>query len=803
MLLGHKYDNGSETIEESLKEHVDKVADICGHTCGKIGFESTGRLLGLLHDMGKTDPEVQRHMMEDNNEIHDHSTLGAAWLMNHYDQNGSKTNNVSLTYLSSVIECHHSGRRDLLSANGYDKFYKKYIYCDFTKYDKLTALYYDECVPLAELNDLLDKSLFEYKQFHNKLAHYLKDLPVRPKRAADEMWFYEGMMERFLYAALVDADWYATSSFVNNKPIKFESLPEWESMRDNCEEFLKKLQPKNNIDGIRSSISDECKSFANGSKGIYRLYVPTGGGKTFSGMRYCLKEAMLEKTEHIFYFAPYKTIINQNAEKYREMIGSDNVLIHHSDVLIDEESDEKAETIEEQMERWTSAPIIATSLVQYFDTCFAAPRRNIRRLAALSNSVILFDEVQSVPLQDTYLFDLSVNFIHEFLNCTVVMCTATEPPIEELTYPVRYSERMDMVSDINSKFADLRRTEVIMDIKRKKDSSEIAGMAMSINLPSVLIIVNLKKEAEKIYNEISAKYSGEVETFCLTTHMCRQHIEDELERFKNAIKNGKRTICVSTQLIEAGVDISVDSVIRTMSGLTSIAQAAGRCNRNGEGTMKKVYVVDSAEEYGKSMEHLSDIMLGREALRNYIDSGKAVPDLLSPEAIKGYYDYFFEDSSENRQNDVKRRTMEHEIRADGKEIIENTSMVELLSSNQLGIRHYEDDNGIWKQKPAQAFGTADNKYEAIGAEGYSVIVPYGEGKEIVADLCGEDKDKAYKAVKRAGKYTIQLFKYEFENLKDAMYTALDGTVYILNENHYDCDGTGLVEEAKAADLKIF
>lgn len=328
-----------------------------------------------------------------------------------------------------------------------------------------------------------------------------------------------------------------------------------------------------------------CRDFPAREQGIYRLYIPTGGGKTLSSLRFALNHARRWKKRRIFYFLPYIAVTEQNAQEIRRALADEYgqveeglALEHHSNLLPDDEKQYAQLT-----ERW-DAPLILTTTVQFFNTLFLGKPQSARRMHSLAGAVLIFDEAQSLPVECLHLFNMACNFLAGFCGVTIVLCTATQPRLGGLNRPLLFNNPVDLIPDCHEKFERLERT-------------------------IILVILNTKEAVYRLYRLLretgnSLPPGERPSLFYLSTRLCPAHRLDRLDRLRRELERlpaaGRRNrppvICFTTPLIEAGVDISFDCVIRSVMGLDSIAQAAGRCNRHGRDGPREVSVVNSAEE---------------------------------------------------------------------------------------------------------------------------------------------------------------------------------------------------------------
>jgi len=291
--------------------------------------------------------------------------------------------------------------------------------------------------------------------------------------------------------------------------------------------------------------------------------------------------------DRVFYIVPYITIIDQNADKVRDILERANerdkvVLEHHSNLTPEQETHRHNLLAE----NWDS-PIVFTTQVQFLETLFGSGTRDARRMQQLANSVIIFDEVQTIPIKITHLFTTALRFLVHDCGATVVLCTATQPPFDNLenTYrELKITPEQHIIQNEPELFKQLKRVEVHDERKPSGlTNAEIADLVECAlqEKGSVLIVVNTRASAQALYKEIKGRQLCAA-TYHLSTNMCPAHRMDVLEnKIKPKLKANEPVICVSTQLIEAGVDIDFGAVIRALAGLDSIAQSAGRCNRHG------------------------------------------------------------------------------------------------------------------------------------------------------------------------------------------------------------------------------
>ena len=783
----------SDKSIQSVATHLLEVAEITKKLAAKINVPEAGELIGLLHDFGKYSADFQKYIQsgaglidsdsEDfvdakaNKGKIDHSTAGAQWTwqaLEKYGNNGKLCGQI----LALCIASHHSGLIDCLKPdgdNGFDNRIKKQ-----DDRSNLTECQQNSntCV-LEKAQQLADKPLLISMLTQLKLL-------MRPEQHGQAIsdtikHFYVGFWTRFLFSCLIDADRISSADFENSHQSAYrDKAVSWDIAISRLEFFLTEQQSTTTndlgINAIRRTISDVCKNRAQDDKGIYTLTVPTGGGKTYASLRYALHHAKKHGLERIFYIIPYTSSIEQNADAIRNAIeqnGDDHpwVLEHHSNL----EPENQTWHSKLAAENW-DAPIVMTTMVQFLETLFSGGTRGVRRLHQLANSVIIFDEIQTLPINCTHLFCNALNFLTTYANSTAVLCTATQPLLDKLKAPengqLLIPKENELIEDVSLLFERLKRVEINNKTKPEGWSKEeIANLALSefTNKGSCLVIVNTKAWAQMLYMQCVETVDKD-SVFHLSTHQCSAHRSELFHKMRERLTNNLPVLCFSTQLIEAGVDIDFASVIRFLAGLDSIAQAAGRCNRNGRLETATVHVVNPAQE---TIDQLIDIKIGREKTQRVFDEiqGK---DLLAPEVMARYFDYYFYE-----------RAKQMVYPLDARQVGREDTLLNLLSENKWNNGYKKDVLQL-----QQSFMTAGKVFKAIDAPTYSVIVQYGKGKELVEDLCGISKEfdakRYYDCLKQAQKYSVNVFPTVWRKLleQQAVNEIQGEGVYYLDERYY-------------------
>ena len=821
----------SDQKPQPLQTHLTEAAAIAKLLATKLNLEQAGELLGLMHDFGKYSQKFQNYIRRVNNigfnfdqddedsfKGGDHSTAGAQWVYRELrksdksNKHGDEIKDKGIgelcgQILGLCIASHHGeGLIDCLDGEGNAVWKKR-----FEKKDELTHL--AECEQnadkaiLQKAHELTGENLI--RSLRNAVEPILSDSTVNDKIKE----FYLGCLTRFLFSCLIDADRINSSDFEREEQKEIRRLaekPDWQSAIDKLEAKLAGFENYYPIDEIRRKISDECLKRAVDSQGIYTLTVPTGGGKTLASLRYALHHAQKHNLDRIIYIIPYTSIIDQNAEEVRKIYcldlkEDDNgefhscrecsecekwVLEHHSNL----EPEKQSWQDKLLSENWDK-PIVFTTMVQFLDAWFGSGTRGARHIHPMTNAVLIFDEIQTLPVKCVHLFCNVLNWLTTFGKSTAVLCTATQPLLGEsglqnfpegkrksiaargLLKQPAHAEIMGTDEQREELYKKLSRVEIRFNEKAGGWNVEEAGtflLEQFQTTQSCLFIVNTKKWAQELYQYCKGQNVPSEALFHLSTNQCAAHRKAIFDTIKARLKNKQPVICISTQLIEAGVDISMACVIRALSGLDSIAQTAGRCNRHGEKEGKgQVWVLNLQEQDFTRI--LPDIQAGKtHAERVFRDF--AGQDILQPAAMERYFEYYFYQRSDEMSYSVKNSA--------------TGSLLDWLSDNALNP-YGEKNNKRSKPLPLlmQSFKSAGRAFQAIDAPTHAVIVPYGEGAELIAKLCGEwSPQEMHRTLQKAQRYSVNVFPNVWDKLQkeNALHETIEGSgIYYLKERHYN------------------
>lgn len=811
----------SDGATQSLADHLLGVAEYASSFAKKIGLADQGELIGLLHDLGKYSEQFQNYLksavgllnQDDDEEFVDasglkgkidHSTAGAQLVWSALSKQGPLGQVVG-QLLALCLVSHHSGLIDCLTSDvnslGEDAFGRR-LAKPFERSHFHEALAKADGQILPHAREILSRPEM-LSSVQTAMARIVREAPLKDdKSIVAQLQF--GLLVRFLFSCLIDADRIDSADFAKpggKTQRLYGRYTEWDVLVQRLERSLEELPVSDPIDHLRQEVSRRCRDGASRGKGIYTLTVPTGGGKTLASLRFALHHAKAHGMERVIYLIPFTSIIDQNAGLVREILEpqgtepSSVVLEHHSN-LTPEKQSWRAKIL---AENW-DAPVVFTTNVQFLETLFDSGTRGARRTHQLANAVLIFDEVQTLPVNCVHLFNNAINFLVEQCGSTVVLCTATQPlldQVDEKKGAARIPQGNELMPDVRASFGNLKRVEVL---DRRKPggwtNEEIADLVLdeTSHAGSCLVVVNTKDSARRLYSLCHRRTAAAIHH--LSTNMCPAHRRAVLAKIKRRL--GRRSvICISTQLIEAGVDIDFGSVVRFSAGLDSIAQAAGRCNRHGRRAPGRVHVINPTDE---NLDRLLDIRVGREKAERVMDDYEEDParfgyDLIGPEAIGWYYENFFF---------ARRDQMGYPISAQS--IGHNDTLLNLLSVNSAAVAEYGRRNG---QAPSfylrQSFMAAARAFKAIDAPTRGVIVPCrAAGREVIADLCaGYLPQKDFRLLRLAQQFTVNVFPHVLDRLTQtgAVREVQEGTGILYLDSQYYSKDFGL-SESPVAEMEV-
>ncbi len=776
------YSRKNETGDfQLLFSHLENVSNL-SYSFSKS--PNTSKLLGLLHDIGKASKKFQDYLLLGGIRGSVPHSLQGAFFVNDYQVYENFESIVLKEIVGMIVSAHHGQLMDGISPNGYPLYFSKLNNKSKVEYC------YEEIRNNIDLFDSFDVNKFGllFDLALTEVRAVLETIKNTYKNSSSAQFAF-GLYIKYLYSCLVDADRLDAYLFETNLENR-ESITNWDYLINIFESNINNFDESHEINKVRRIISEKCKLASERETGIYQLSVPTGGGKTLSSLRFALHHARRYNKKHIIYVIPYLSIIEQTAKCFRDIFSLDEdnqtILEHHSNVVIPDDEEEASQK-SLATSRWES-PIIITTMIQFLESTIPSKCGKLRKLHNMQDSIIIFDEIQFLPVNSIHLFNEVISFLSKILNTSILLCSATQPLIA-------YTERANLllnsnpylINGVESYFKNKKRTTIFLEKEKDLDQLEVFIKDVCKYNSNCLVIMNTKKTARDLYNKISKSFQG-YKVFHLSTSMCLIHRYDIFEKIKECLIKRIKVICISTQLIEAGVDISFECVVRAMAGLDSILQAAGRCNRNGESDHPKdVFVVPIR---GENLENLKDIRIGKEASSRvfYENEGS---DYSSIDILNKYYDYYF-----YRQKNI----MDYPTDND-------ESVYEMLSYNNVGRRNFRNETGFeYNHFVGQAFLTADEKYYIIEKKEESVIVNYKNSENLLVQYKNSKSIKDKLAIiKKLEKYSVTLYRdYEYKTLynNNAITRIQDEFgLQLLDQNFYD-DNLGVILEIDSTKLII-
>jgi CRISPR-associated endonuclease/helicase Cas3 len=540
-----------------LQDHLFGTAERAAQFADDFGFRQWGWLAGLWHDLGKYSSAFQKKILAAlDSEAHleakarvDHSTAGGLYAI--------QKMGIAGRILAYIAAGHHAGLPDWVADTTGQAALSQRL-----RNEELLSNTLKGAVPAG----IIDQKLPEEKPISRDPAFWI----------------------RMLFSCVVDADFLDTEAFFD--PQRSELRGKYPPLEDLLERFKSYMEDKQTgapdtpVNRLRADVLRRCIEIALSETGAYSLTVPTGGGKTLSSMAFALHHAIAHKQGRIIYVIPYTSIIEQTADQFRRIFG-EAVVEHHSNLDVTDEARESA-TSRLACENW-DAPVIVTTSVQFFESLFASRTSRCRKVHNIASSVVVLDEAQLLPPEFLKPILKVMDELRKHYGVTFLLSTATQPALDPQKGPGFEFEGLSGIQEIIEApavlYQSLKRVEVRVP-ERINDPCTWEGLAEELaNHPSVLCIVNRRDDCRKLWTLMPEG------TIHLSALMCGAHRSRIIDKIRKRLKEGLPTRVISTQLVEAGVDVDFPVIYRAMAGLDSIAQAAGRCNR--EGLLEKGTVV--------------------------------------------------------------------------------------------------------------------------------------------------------------------------------------------------------------------
>lgn len=769
--------------EESVAEHTEKTVFLCSEKGKRCGLSQIMSLCGMFHDMGKDKRSFDDYLHADEavrrklRGTIGHASTGAKYIYDKYHDGCSGNIKYMVEMVSYAIAAHH-GLFDCVDIEHADIFSKRIKIVE--DYDEACGNSRRDYLYQCETDEIFKDASDEFNLVWNRIKElftHLKTMMAAKEKGdargllADCKFFLLACLQRLILSILIDSDWEATGDFMDNintlsKKPQFNKDEVFREAGELFAAYMAKKQQEVNISRLtgkervifeaRNTLLNECRQFAVHPAGVYCLPIPTGGGKTLSSLAYALEFCRQHpETERIIYVSPFVSITEQNAQVFREAIGNaDWILEHHSSVIRNEETeneDYRSNKFSRYDINWEE-PFICTTFVQFMNTLFSDRSESVRRMHRLVNSVVIIDEVQSMPLKCVHTFNYMINFLNFVCNTNIILCTATQPTLEEAECPIFYSSPKYMVRNAADWVLKFERVKIHIPKAEQKytfDSlgKEIAGQTEEYR--SILVVLNTKSAVRKLYDILKEQ---NIHVEYLTTNLCAEHRSDKIKDIKETlVKKEENIVVISTNLIEAGVDISFECVYRSMAGLDSLAQTAGRCNRNGEAEYGDIYLIKLEGENTGNMEELQENTRAAEEVLYQFNNSENPGSLLMPKWMDEYYKSVYFSGADKMNFPVEKI---------------DRNIIELLSR---GFGTEEKKNYM-----NQAYKTAGRAYRVIDNETFGVIVPYKKGAEIIAAIQEiSDAGDIRSYIRQAQRYTV--------NVRGNQMKKLDGLIQPISD----------------------
>lgn len=701
---------------QSNEEHSKGVASLSEQFAKPIGFGKWAWVMGMLHDKGKEQEAFQTHIKRASGvELGDpgkveHAYVGALIAKERFP--------ITYPFVSWSIMCHHTGLYD------YPYFEKKIQ---------------DRQVPKGISGEGINAQLTLPTIYQTLIKK------EREEKEEDKKGLYcWNHLQRVLFSCLVDADFLNTEAFMKPESSRVRgSHTPLKDLLPLLEKKLSSFHADSPVNKIRKEILDQCVAESECEKGFYSMTVPTGGGKTLTSMLWAIRHAIHNGQQRIIVAIPYTSIIVQTAKTFRDIFGAENVLEHHSNVDIkSNESDKNNLKLKLATENW-DYPIIVTTNVQLFESIYSNTTSRCRKLHNICNSVIILDEIQTLPTDFLQPIIDALKAYNKCFGTSVLFTTASMPVLAKDTILIDGLKGIDSIKELIPKGMNLQNRLKRVDIEFDSSACSYDKIAAKLSQEKrVLCIVNTRKDAREIFNRLPE----EGLKIHLSRMMCPAHVMAKIDQLRKALKDDQQGIIrvVSTQLIEAGVDIDFPSVYRQMAGLDSVLQAAGRCNREGKLSQGVTHVFEIAgrKDYG--------------FIRQTKQATKAVitEDCQSVKAMSEYFNQLY-------------------------------SRIHTFDEQQIGQ---------YLNNPREMmFETASDHFHLIDNSGFDILVNYGNSLQLIEKL--KKEGPSYLLMKKLQQYMVNVREKDFKELyaEGSIDQIIEGIFFLNNRSQYKED-KGLITE---------
>lgn len=754
--------NKEQQTKQNLYTHLSNVAYLARQNLTPCGLQDAGELVGWLHDIGKYCTNFQEYLSGNTTAPIKHSFAGVTFLWKRYHEtDNTPQKQWWCEILCAAIGSHH-GLFDCVNSEGQSGFAKRISEADTNGYQEVIANMPSHL--LHRIDMLFDAS---YTVFAQKIYPKIQSCNLLSQQRNFAL-ISLALLTRLITSALMDADFSDTADFFGHNEEDFAPLYQTANQSlQHLEQTLERLPTDLPIHQARQFISQQCKNAATKSCTLFSLNTPTGSGKTLSTLRFALTRATCMPTCRLFFVSPLLTITEQTAQTIKDALGSYTAMIeHHSDIdnktEVPNSKKEDVNQIEQYGRETWKAPVIVTTLAQWMNTLFAGKPSNIRRMQALQDSIIIIDEAQNVPVELLPCFNAVILFLTSLCNATIVLCSATIPCLDKvrhLSIPRAMIEEMVSINEIPLAVFD--RTEIkyineCMDGKTLHDTvtnDELCQFMINAlqrpNITSILNICNTRSDAAHLYTILKKHAAPNTKIYHLSAAMCSEHRRKILYEIKNSLAAKIPVICIATQVIEAGVDISFECVLRAEAGLDSVLQAAGRCNRNGEQTIANVYI------YRPQNSNPPQFIQQTQNAFNSVYSSEQII-VATPEYTRQYYNTLY--LNNNTCN----------------------KMLDLLTNNST----YNTAPSRIHQRMKAAFKTSGQTFNTYDNNSLTVVVPYDDTARSFIQLLNQ-KMPTKAQMRKMQKYCVSIYVNQKDKLanRNLIYPATHSGFYIATQYH--------------------
>ena len=807
MIIAHKESN-ADGKKQSLSEHLFSVAEYGEETGTHIELANFMYLVGILHDLGKADRRFQHYINNGTKDRVNHSSAGGKYLINVLAGIPRTRSQKVMNEIIQYIVFSHHGLFDVVN------FECDYIMGRRITYDKDEDYHFEEdVIPFVNqlkedifkqkgktLEDFYSNAVMEFEVIDRKI---LKLCNQKNKSLLKNAYaYYLHCFVRLGLSILKEGDIYDSANvFEDDRTKKIDDTEEEAFFKrsltavENIAGQFSESENPSELNKNRVFLSEQLRvAGIQNNYGIYKLEMPTGSGKTHASLRYAINNTCSHNKKRIFYITAFLSVLEQNAAVIKKTLSdSEFILEHHSNIISerDTNSDIESSSLDYRQKQYLidswNSPVVLTTMVQFFQTMFKDKSSNIRRFHQFIDGVIIIDEVQSLPVNVLYHFNLMMNFMSTIMKTNIVLCTATQPTLDysELDYPIEYARNADLAVLDETMKRSFARVDAYNLIGKNQQTLNTNELIDKINYDlssykSVLIILNTKKAVLTLYEELKKVSNAKI--FYLTTNLCAAHrieiineIKDYTEKIASeGVNDSEKIIVVSTQLVEAGVDFDFNVVYRSLSGVDSLIQAAGRCNRNGKLTRGLFKIFKYDEENLKSLKEIEEARNASLYAMNQLNVMNNDQAFNLEELQALYYEKHYANQTSLMGYNTK-----------------GTNLIELLGYNKEARDSCDElDSSLLI---AQSFLTAGKSFNLINQETVTVIVPYyfSDSHSDVLDYIEElhesiqkyEFNNVKKVLKKMQPYTIQV--YDIGKIKDYVEELMDGSINILLKEYYD------------------